>query len=124
MKGLVRTLLLVLIACSVDVFAQGYPNRPIKFVVPFPPGGSTDVIARTVQPKLAEFLGQPVVIDNRVGATGIVAAEYVARQPNDGYTMLLATATMMTVHPVLHQKLSYDPAKDFVAVGPTGDAFY
>jgi tripartite-type tricarboxylate transporter receptor subunit TctC len=117
-------LLAVLIACAVDVRAQSYPDRPIKLVVPFPPGGSTDAIARTIQPKLAEFLGQPVVIDNKTGGTGIVAAEYVARQPNDGYTMLLATATLMTVHPVLHQNLSYDPAKDFIPVGPTGDAFY
>src|SRR4051794_10991779 len=81
-------------------WGQTYPNRPIRLVVPFPPGGSVDFVARAIQPALASALGQPVVIDNKGGAGGILAAEYVARQPHDGYTLLLGTASIMTVYPI------------------------
>jgi tripartite-type tricarboxylate transporter receptor subunit TctC len=69
-----------MLALSATIQAQSYPNRPVKFIVPFPPGGNLDFVARTVRPKLAEFLGQPVAIENKGGAAGILGAEYAARQ--------------------------------------------
>ena len=115
-----KKLLFGLLACvCVVVQAQPYPNRPIKFVVPFPPGGNLDFIARTIQPKLAESLGQPVVIDNRGGAGGIIGAEYVSKQPADGYTILLGNTGTLGIYPSVYPQLPYDPIKDFAAVGMT-----
>ncbi|MCX7161403.1 MAG: tripartite tricarboxylate transporter substrate-binding protein [Proteobacteria bacterium] len=89
-KNGIRTLLsaasIVLAAFCGTAQSQPYPSKPVKFIVPFPPGGNLDFVARTLQPKFSEFLGQPVVIDNRGGAGGIVGAEYASKQPNDGYT--------------------------------------
>ena len=84
----------VLAICCAGAYAQDYPSRPIHLVVPFPAGGGTDVVARTITPAMSEFLGQPVVIDNRPGAGGNVGAEFVARAAPDGYTILLAASTM------------------------------
>jgi len=90
------------------VVAQEYPTKSIRFVVPFTPGGSQDVIARIFALKLSDSLGQQVVVDNRGGAAGLIAAETVARAPKDGYTMLLATGGQISVAPALHPKLPYD----------------
>jgi tripartite-type tricarboxylate transporter receptor subunit TctC len=114
-KLLLATLLLV----SFSAGAQPYPNRPIKFIVPFAPGGNLDFVARTIQPKLSEVLGQPVVIENRGGAGGIVGAEYAARQPADGYTIFLGNTGTLGIYPAVYPKLSYDPVKDFAGVGLT-----
>ena len=115
-----RSLLaVVFVALSTAAQAQPYPNRPVKFVVPFPPGGNLDFVARTVQPKLAEFLGQPVVVENKGGAAGIVGAEYAARQPADGYTIFLGNTGTIGLNPSTYAKLPYDPLKDFAAVGQT-----
>jgi len=115
--ALLRTLLLVLLGLyATSPLSQPYPNRPIKLVVPFPPGGGIDFAARAIQAKLAEHLGQPVVIENKGGAGGIIGAEYVARQPNDGYTLLLAGSGILTMYPVFHAKLRYDPRRDFTPV--------
>jgi tripartite-type tricarboxylate transporter receptor subunit TctC len=120
LKTPLRALLLALgLACTIGAAAQPYPNRPIRFIVPFPPGGNLDFVARTIQPKLAEFLGQPVVIDNKGGAGGIVGAEYAAKQPNDGYTIFLGNTGTMGIYPVVYPKLPYDALKDFTAVGIT-----
>jgi tripartite-type tricarboxylate transporter receptor subunit TctC len=116
MRPLIAALMLVLSAATQ---AQPYPNRPVKFVVPFPPGGNLDFVARTVQPKLAEFLGQPVVVENKGGAAGIVGAEYAARQPADGYTIFLGNTGTIGLNPSTYTKLPYDPLKDFAAVGQT-----
>ena len=116
MRPLLAVLMLVLSAATQ---AQPYPNRPVKFVVPFPPGGNLDFVARTVQPKFAEFLGQPVVIENKAGAAGIVGAEYAARQPADGYTIFLGNTGTIGLNPSTYAKLPYDPLKDFAAVGQT-----
>jgi tripartite-type tricarboxylate transporter receptor subunit TctC len=97
-------------------WSQPYPSRPIKLVVPFPPGGSNDFAARAIQAKLGERLGQPVVIENKGGASGLIGAEYVARQPNDGYTLLLAGFSLLTMYPVFNANLRYDPGKDFTPV--------
>jgi len=97
--------------------AQAYPNRPVKFVVPFPPGGNLDFLARAIQPRFSEFLGASLVIDNRGGAAGFIGAEYAARQPADGYTIFLGNTGTMALYPVVYPKLPYDALKDFAAVG-------
>ena len=96
--------------------AQNYPAKPIRFISPFLPGGSQDVIARIVGGKLAERVGQQVVVDNRSGAAGIIAAELTARAPPDGYTILMVTAGPITIAPSLNRKLSFDPLRDLAPV--------
>ncbi|MDB5897037.1 MAG: transporter substrate-binding protein [Ramlibacter sp.] len=96
--------------------AADYPNKPIRLVVTFPPGGSSDAGARIVAPRLAERLGQPVIIDNRPGAGGGLGLEVVAKAPADGYTIVLASAGGLTANPSLYKRLNYDPVKDFAPV--------
>ena len=93
--------------------AQNYPSKPVRMIVPFTPGGSQDVIARLFAQKLTESFKQQVVIDNRGGAAGLIAAEMVARAPKDGYTLFLITGGPISLAPALHPKLPYDPIKDF-----------
>jgi len=100
--------------------AQGYPVRPIKLVVPFPAGGSADMVARLIAKPLSEKLNQPVLIDNRPGADGAVAAEYVAKAEPDGYTLFMATYGAMSAVPFLHKSIHYDALQDFTAVTATG----
>jgi tripartite-type tricarboxylate transporter receptor subunit TctC len=100
--------------------AQGYPTKPIRIVVGFPPGGGNDIIARLVGAKMQEGWGQPVVIDNRPGANSIIAAEFVAKSAPDGYTLLVNATGGMSVNPVLYAKLPYDSLKDFVAISMVG----
>jgi len=95
--------------------AQAYPAKPVRIVVGFPPGGASDVAARAVGGKLAERLGQPVVVDNRAGAASNIGSEHVARSPADGYTVLLGTISL-SINPSLYPKLPYDPLKDFAPV--------
>lgn len=95
--------------------AQTYPAKPVKIVVGFPPGGASDVAARAVGGKLAERLGQPVVVENRAGAASNIGSEYVARSPADGYTVLLGTISL-SINPSLYPKLPYDPLKDFAPI--------
>ena len=95
--------------------AAQYPNKPIKLVVPFIAGSAPDVLARNVSERLAAKLGQPIVIENRGGAGGNVGAEYAAKQPADGYTLMLATSSHL-VNPSLYGKVGYDPVKDFAPV--------
>ena len=105
------------VVSTVAVLAQPYPNRPIKFVVPFPPGGNLDFIARAIQPRFSEQLGATLIIDNKSGAAGIVGAEFAARQPADGYNIFLGNTGTMALYPVVYPKLPYDALKDFAAVG-------
>jgi len=95
---------------------SSYPVRPIRLIVPYPPGGSTDLLGRTVGERLAERLGQQVVIDNRGGASTMIGAEIAARSPADGYTLLVATVTTLAVNRVLTRRLPYDPVRDFEPV--------
>ena len=95
------------------VIAQTFPAKPIRIVVPFAPGGANDIIARVVSQRLAEPLGQQVIVDNRGGAGGAVGAEQVVRAPADGYTLLLANPGPNAINPVLQPKTPYDPIKDF-----------
>jgi tripartite-type tricarboxylate transporter receptor subunit TctC len=96
--------------------ALAYPTKPIRLVVPFPPGGTTDIQGRLIAEKLAQRLGQPVVVDNRGGANGIIGMEIAARAPADGYTLVIAVVGPWAVHPYLYSKLPYDPAKDFAPI--------
>jgi tripartite-type tricarboxylate transporter receptor subunit TctC len=98
------------------VQAQGYPDKPVRMIVGFPPGGGTDVVARIITPRLSENLGQPVVIENRPGATGTVAAGQVARAPADGYTLMMGHVSVNAIAPSLFPKLPYDVIKDFAPV--------
>ena len=93
--------------------AQSYPAKPIRLVVPFPPGGPADSVARVLAQKLTEVIGQNVVVDNRAGATGTIGAGLVAKSPPDGYTLLLGTSNELAMSPGLFDKLPYDPTKDF-----------
>ncbi|MBX9701723.1 MAG: tripartite tricarboxylate transporter substrate binding protein [Acetobacteraceae bacterium] len=96
--------------------AEWRPDRPIRIVVPFAPGGSTDTAARLVAEAIAGPLGQPVVVENRAGAGGTIAAEHVARSAPDGHTLFMATNTPLAAAPALYPNLPYDPARDFAAV--------
>ena len=96
--------------------ASGYPSRPIRMVVGFPPGGGTDIAARILAPKLSEQLGQSVVIDNRPGATGTTAAAQVATSPGDGYTLMMGHVSVNAIAPALFSNLGYDVIKDFAPV--------
>lgn len=110
----------VLAACAAGVYgtalAQGFPAKPITIIVPFPPGGVTDPVARQVGQRMAENVKQPVVVENKPGASGIIASEFVKRQPADGYTVLFAFTGSHAVNPTLYSKLPYDPQKDFEPV--------
>src|SRR5258706_10905020 len=98
-----------------SVLAQTYPSRPIRFIVPFPPGGGTDIYARIIAPKLSEALRQQVVVDNRAGAGGALGAEVAARALPDGYTIWIGQTSNLTIGPAMRGKNSYDPLKDFAA---------
>ena len=93
-----------------------FPSRPIKMLVGFGAGGSTDVAARIMAQKMSEILGQPILVENRTGASGLIAAEDVAKSPPDGYTLMMASQTVLAVAPRLYRKAAVDPLKDFVAV--------
>jgi tripartite-type tricarboxylate transporter receptor subunit TctC len=98
------------------VAAQGYPNKPVRLVVPYPPGGPVDFVARAVSAKMTEFLGQQVVIDNRPGAGTVIASEMIARAVPDGYNLLFATGGGTYLAPLILPKVPYDPHKDYAPV--------
>src|SRR5688572_25896536 len=94
---------------------DNYPSKAIRMIVPFPPGGGTDIMARLVGQRLSESVGQPVVIDNRGGAGGMIGTEVAMKASPDGYTVLVSV-TAYTINPVLYRKVNYDPLRDFAAV--------
>lgn len=105
---------------SVESTAQSYPSRPIKLIVGYPPGGSNDVLPRIISPKLAERIGQPVVVENKPGADAAIASQYVANAAPDGYTLLVGASGQMVYNPALGYDLPYDPIKDFVPITMIG----
>ncbi len=107
---------LLMVTCTTAALAQGFPAKPIRFIVPFPPGGGADVTARTIGQKMQEQIGQSIIVENRAGAGGNIATEYVARQAGDGYTMLLTTNGHCIQPHLQAGKLSWDPVKDFTAL--------
>ncbi|MBV8167450.1 MAG: tripartite tricarboxylate transporter substrate binding protein [Alphaproteobacteria bacterium] len=118
-QGLLAALLIA--ALPIGAAAADYPDRPVRLVVPYPAGTSTDLLARQVAPKAAEALGQPFVIDNRGGAGGIIGAEAVAKAAPDGYTLLFATSQTQAINVSLYKSLPYDPVKDFSGVARIGN---
>ncbi len=106
-----------LLAVAPKAHAQaGWPNRPIRLVVPYPPGGGTDVVSRLIAEPLSQALGQPVIVDNKGGANGIVGCQYVAGAPPDGYTILLVLPGQLAVNPALYKSLPYHPVRDFAPI--------
>ncbi len=108
----------VIMALPLTAMAQSsnYPNRPIRMVVPFPPGGGTDIVARLLMPKLSETLGQPIVIDNRGGANGGIGTDIAAKSQADGYTVLVGGIGTMAINFAMYSKIPYDPVRDFAGV--------
>jgi len=109
---------------ALPVLAQSYPSKPIRLVLPYPPGGGTDVIARPLAQKLTEQLGQQVIVDNRGGAGGNIGMEFVAKSPADGYTLLFALTAQYAVNPSLYPKLPYDPVRDYAPISLLANAPY
>ena len=120
MKHTLFKLFIVLAAAwlpaTTSLAQDNYPSRPVRIVVPYPPGGASDVTARLLAQKLGEFWNQQVVVDNRPGANGIVALEHVAKQPPDGYTLLMANLGPNAINAAVYSKLPYDSVKDFTAI--------
>lgn len=116
-----RRYALVALACfACGAHAQRYPVKPIRLVLPFPPGGGTDALARIIVPKLSDNLGQSIVIDNRPGAGGNISAEIVAKSQPNGYTLLMGVAAVFTTNQSLYSKLPFDPERDFAPVTQLG----
>jgi tripartite-type tricarboxylate transporter receptor subunit TctC len=116
MRALKALLAVIVLAATGPALAQAWPNKPIRLVVNFPPGGAADQIARSVGVPLGEALGQPIVIENRPGANGNIGADAVAKSPPDGYTLLMSSGGAFSVNPHLYTKLPFDPVKDLVPV--------
>jgi len=106
-----------IVGSPLGAVAQTYPTRTVTLVVPYPPGGGVDALARVVAEKLATVLGQPVVVDNRAGGSGLVGTRAVARSAPDGYTLMLGHTGTMSINPSLYANSGYDPRRDFAAVG-------
>jgi tripartite-type tricarboxylate transporter receptor subunit TctC len=120
-----KKLLLILVAAAATLFsaalrADDYPSRPITIVAVFGPGSASDTICRIIADKLSPLLGQPVIVEDRPGADGALAALYVHHQPADGYTLLMGTNSPLSADPFIHRGLGYDPIKDFVPITRVG----
>jgi tripartite-type tricarboxylate transporter receptor subunit TctC len=117
-RTLLQSILLgsALLTAASTVAAQAYPSRPVRFVVPYAPGGSTDTLARTMGSRLTELLGQQVVVDNRPGASGDIGMTIVAKAPPDGYSIVLGYIANLGIGPSLYAKMPYDPIKDFSSI--------
>ncbi|KWT97033.1 MULTISPECIES: tripartite tricarboxylate transporter substrate binding protein [unclassified Variovorax] len=107
---------LAMLLCSAQAMAQGWPERPIKWIIPYAAGGTSDTLTRIVGQKLGERLGQPIVIENKAGAGGNLGSDFVAKAPPDGYTLLLGNIGPMAVNRTLTKNLPYDPERDFVPI--------
>ena len=115
-----RALLVAALLLSAAASAQSWPAKPVRFIVPFPPGGSTDVLGRIVAVKLTETLGQQVIVDNRGGAGGIIGTDIVVKSPPDGYTLLMTASAPIAINVTLMKNVPYDPLKDLAPVSRIG----
>ena len=115
-RAFLLSLLAALGATPCAAFAQAYPTKAVRLIVPFPPGGAVDILGRAIATRLTEQLGQQVVIENRAGAGGALGGEMAAKAAADGYTLLMGSTTTMSINQYLYTKLPYDPARDFVPV--------
>src|SRR5688572_23653444 len=125
MRRVVPALLfgLALTLASAPATAQGYPSRPVKLVVPFAPGGFTDVVARILGQKLSQSMGQQFIVENKAGAGSTIGSDFVAKSPPDGYTLLMVSSTHV-ISPWIYKSLPYDPIKSFTVVSKLTDAPY
>jgi tripartite-type tricarboxylate transporter receptor subunit TctC len=121
MKTITRIFAAIVAASALQVYAQGYPNKPVHVIITFPPGSGTDIVGRLVTQKLSEFWGQPVVVENRGGAGGSIGSAVIAKAPADGY-MLLINSNAHAVNPAIYATLPYDTLKDFVDIAPLSGA--
>lgn len=118
--------LMALLCCAAGFVAPaahadtGYPARAVTFVVPYPPGGPADLLARSVAQKMGELAGQAVIVENRAGASGNIAGDYVARAPKDGYTLMFGSSPVLVINPGLYRNLKFDPLKDFEPIADFG----
>jgi tripartite-type tricarboxylate transporter receptor subunit TctC len=115
-RGRLLVMLLLALSALAPAFAQNYPAKTVRLIVPFPPGGSTETLARMVSVKLSEMWGQQIMIDNRPGAGGIIGTELGAKAVPDGYTLLMGSGAPLTIVPGFPAKLAYDPLKDFAPI--------
>jgi len=122
MKRRSLALVTALLMSTLPAWAQNYPSRPIRLIVPFPAAGATDLFARTLTHKMAETLGATFVIDNKPGAGGSIGSDAAAKAPADGYTLLLATTSTHSIGPALPNKLPYDTVRDFTPIAHVGNA--
>src|SRR5258706_15257411 len=106
----------ITLALAATAIAQTYPSKPVRLIVPFAAGGNVDITARQIAPGVSELLGQNVIVDNRVGAGGIIGAEGVAKSAPDGYTLMMGSNSTVSVAPSLYPKLSYHPVRDFAPI--------
>lgn len=123
MRPILR-LLCVLALSAAAAHAQEFPNRPIKLVVPQAPGSGADVVARMLADSMTKELGQPVVVDNRSGANGLIAQQMVAKEPPDGYTLLQTSVSLVSFNKFLYRNVQNDPIRDFTFVAPLADASF
>jgi len=114
--------LLAFVLCTGCAIAQPYPSKALRFIAPFPPGGSSDVLCRLLGQKLSEALAQPVVVENRAGASGNIGHEYAAKQPADGYTLVLSNNAALAINPHLFKRLGFDPQGDFAPISMVASA--
>jgi tripartite-type tricarboxylate transporter receptor subunit TctC len=121
---LASTAISIIAAQTAAAESSAWPSRPIKVIVPFPPGGAADTTIRLLEPSLRERLGQPLMVDNKPGANGIVGATLAAKAQPDGHTLLFAAREVFSVNPVLQPNMSYDPVKDFVSIGIATEGSY
>lgn len=122
-RALLSLILLVSTATTIPVSSQpAYPNRPIKLIAPFPPGGTSDVLARLIGTKLSEGLGQTVTVDNRAGASGNIGHDAGAKALPDGYTLLLSNSSTVVTNPHLFKKIPFDPIGDFSPISMVASA--
>jgi tripartite-type tricarboxylate transporter receptor subunit TctC len=115
-RGVLAAAALAACALPAVAFAQAFPNKPIRVIVSFPPGGAADQIARAVSEPLSQALGQPVVVENRAGANGNIAGDFVSKQPADGHTLLMSSGGTVAINPHLYTKMPFDPTKDLMPV--------
>ena len=114
--NLLRTCAFLLILACSGAWAQGYPSKPVKIIVPFPPGGATDIVTRIVAQKLTEVWGQSVIVENHGGAGGNIGGEVAAKSAPDGYTLFMTSGSIVTANQYIYKKMAFDPAKDLVPI--------
>ena len=105
-----------LLSLAGSAWAQAFPTKPVRIIIPFAAGGTSDILARTLQPRLSEALGQPIIVENRTGANGMLGAESVARATADGHTLLLTDMSVLTINPFVYAKMPYDAQRDFAPI--------